>query len=256
MGYECRIEDGIIIFTIDNGKINAINLEILKALEDAVGRINAQKELKGLVITGKDRYFSGGFDLNTFTSFASGQAIIDWFKAEEEILYKLFTCAKPVVAAVNGHATAAGMIISMACDYRLVVNHPKIKLGMTEIKLGLALSPAEAGIMKFGLDTDKKYRDVILGGELFDPATAVQREIYDELVDDPDELLNKAKAKVSAYIDQPGRSFIGLKTMEKKEAAANIRKEIDTFDWNILIDLFTSQELLNTLHFAKKALGV
>lgn len=79
-----------------------------------------------------------------------------------------------------------------------MVNQPKLKLGMTEIKLGLALSPAEAGIMKFGLDTDKKYRDVIFGGELFNPATAVQREIYDELVDDPSTLLNKAKAKVCA----------------------------------------------------------
>jgi len=256
MCYECRIEDNIVIFTINNGKVNAINLEILEAMGVAIDRINNEVELKGLVITGTDRYFSGGFDLNTFTSFVSGQAIIDWFKLEEEILYKLFTCTKPVVAAINGHATAAGMIISMACDYRLVVNHPKIMLGMTEIKLGLALSPAEAGIMKFGLDTDKKYRDVIFGGELFNPAMAVQREIYDELVDDPGSLLNRAKAKVIDFIDHPGRSFIGLKIMEKKEPAANMRKEIDAFDWNMLVELFTSQEVLNTLRFAKKALGV
>jgi hypothetical protein len=78
------------------------------------------------------------------------------------------------------------MIVSMACDYRLVINHPKIKLGMTEIKLSLALSPAEVEIMKFGLDTDKKYRDVIFGGELFNPELAVQREIFDELVADED----------------------------------------------------------------------
>jgi enoyl-CoA hydratase/carnithine racemase len=256
MCYECRIEDNIVIFTINNGKVNAINLEILEAMEAAVDRINNEPELKGLVITGTDRYFSGGFDLNTFTSFASGQAMIDWFKTEEEVLYKLFTCTKPVIAAINGHATAAGMIISMACDYRLAVNHPKIKLGMTEIKLGLALSPAEAGIMKFGLDTDKKYRDVIFGGELFDPATAVQREIFDELVEDPASLLIRAKAKVNAFIDHPGRSFIGLKIMEKKEQAACIRKDIDEFDWNVLVEQFTSQEILAALRFAKQALGV
>jgi enoyl-CoA hydratase/carnithine racemase len=256
MCYECRIEDNIVIFTINNGKVNAINLEILEAMEAAVDRINNEPELKGLVITGTDRYFSGGFDLNTFTSFASGQAMIDWFKTEEEVLYKLFTCTKPVIAAINGHATAAGMIISMACDYRLAVNHPKIKLGMTEIKLGLALSPAEAGIMKFGLDTDKKYRDVIFGGELFDPATAVQREIFDELVEDPASLLIRAKAKVNAFIDHPGRSFIGLKIMEKKEQATCIRKDIDEFDWNVLVEQFTSQEIQAALRFAKQALGV
>lgn len=254
--YEYRIEDNIIIFTFNNGKVNAINQETLEGMAVMIDRLNNEEQLKGMVITGTNKYFSGGFDLGTFTSFPNGQAIIDWFKMEEEALYKLFTCSKPVVAAINGHATAAGMIVSMACDYRFVVNNPKIKLGMTEIKLGLALSPAEGGIMKFGLDTDKKYRDVVLGGELFDPVYAVNREIYDELIEDPTELIDKAKAKVCAYIDNPGRAFIGLKFMEKKEAAAVIRQDIDELDWNILVELFTNEEVVNTMKMVKQALGV
>lgn len=255
MSFECRIEDSIVIFSFNNGKVNSITQETLEGMERMIDRLNNEKELKGLVLTGTSKYFSGGFDLGTFTSFDSDQAIVDWFKIEEEVLYKLFTCSKPVVAAINGHATAAGMIVSMACDYRFILNNPKIKLGMTEIKLGLALSPAEAGIMKFGLDTDKKYRDVVLGGELFDPVYAVDREIYDELVEDQAELIEKAKAKVCAFIDHPGRAFIGLKTMEKKDRAAIIRADIDAFDWNILVDLFTNDEVVNTLKMVKQALG-
>jgi len=254
--YESRIEDNIIIFSFNNGKVNSQNKETLEAMVGMVDCLNNEQELKGMVITGTNKYFSGGFDLGDFTSFPSDQAIVDWFKIEEEALYKLFTCTKPVVAAINGHATAAGMIVSMACDYRFIVNNPKIKLGMTEIKLGLALSPAEAGIMKFGLDTDKNYRDVVLGGELFDPAYAINHDIYDELVEDPAELIAKAKAKVCAFIDNPGRAFIGLKFMEKKESAAIIRKDIDELDWNILVDLFTNKEVLNTLKMVKEALGL
>lgn len=253
--YECRIEDNIVIFTFNHGKVNSINQETLEAMGEMIDRLNNEKELKGMVLTGTGKYFSGGFDLGTFTSFPSGQAIVDWFKIEEEVLYKLFTCSKPVITAVNGHATAAGMIVSMACDYRYILNNPKIKLGMTEIKIGLALSPAEVEIMKFGLDSDKKYRDVVFGGELFNPATAVQREIFDELVEDEAELINKAKAKVNAFIDLPGRSFIGLKYGEKKDRAAIIREGIDSFDWNILVELFTNEEVVNTLKMVKQALG-
>ncbi|MGE5418441.1 MAG: enoyl-CoA hydratase/isomerase family protein [Acidobacteriota bacterium] len=256
MSYEYRIEDNIIIFTFNHTKVSSINTETLKGLDTMIDRLNNEEDLKGLVLTGVGRYFSGGFCLNTFTSFQSAQEIVDWFKFEEEVLFKLFTCKKPVVAAINGHATAAGMIVSMACDYRLVLNNPKSKIGMTEIKIGLALTPAEGEIMRFGLDTDKNFRDVIFGGELMNPADAVSKNIFDELVESEEELLAKAKAKVVAYIDTPGRPFIMLKYLQKKQAAEYMRSFINSYDFNILVKTFTDENIINTLKFVKGALGV
>jgi enoyl-CoA hydratase/carnithine racemase len=53
------------------------------------------------------------------------------------------------------------MIVAMASDYRIVVNNPKVKIGMTEIKLGMSLSPAMGNIMRFGLDSDRNYRTLL-----------------------------------------------------------------------------------------------
>lgn len=255
MSYDMRVEDNIVIFQFNNGKVNAIDTETVKGLEKAVDRVNAEEDLKGIILTGAGRYFSGGFDLETFTSFKNDEEIIKWFDYEENVFLKLFTCSKPVVAAVNGHATAAGMILAMASDYRIVKNHPKIKLGMTEIKIGLALTPAQGEIMRFGLDTDKKFRDVIFKGELMNPVEAYERDIFDELVEDEGELLEKAKAKVCSYIDTPGRPFILLKYLEKKHAADYIRAGIKEYDWNLLVDVFTNEQVLATLNMVKKALG-
>ena len=47
-------------------------------------------------------------------------------------------------------------------------NNPKVKVGMTEIKLGMGLSPVMGNIMRFGLDADRNYRDIIMKGELVD----------------------------------------------------------------------------------------
>jgi enoyl-CoA hydratase/carnithine racemase len=175
MAYEMRIEDNIVIFQFKSNKVSSIQLETLKALDQVIDRVNNEEDLKGIILVGTDRYFSGGFDLNEFVSFQGPQEIIDWFKIEEEVLYKLFICSKPVIAAVNGAATAAGMIVACAADYRIAMNHPKIKVGMTEIKLGLSLTPAEAGLMRWGLDTEKNYRDIIFKGDLIPITEAVER---------------------------------------------------------------------------------
>lgn len=255
MGYEYQVEDNIIVFKFNNGKVNSITTETLQGLNEAVERLNHEEELKGMILTGAGRYFSGGFDLGTFTSFTSSEEIKDWFAYEEGVLLKVFTCQKPVVAAVNGHATAAGMIFSMACDYRLVMNNPKLKLGMTEIKIGLALTPTQGEIMRFGLDTDKKFRDMIYKGELINPSQAVELGIFDEVVETEEELIRRAKEQVCAYIDTPGRPFMLLKYLEKIHAADYCQEGLKRYDWDLLVKTFTDESVLNTLRMVKQALG-
>ncbi|MBP1761241.1 MAG: Enoyl-CoA hydratase/isomerase [Firmicutes bacterium] len=255
MSYEYQIVDNIVIFKFNRGKLNSITMETLQGLNEALDRVNNEEALKGIVLTGNGRYFSGGFDLGTFTSFQSKEEILDWFNFEEDVLLKLFTCSKPVVAAINGHATAMGMILSMACDYRLVVNNPKIKLGMTEIKIGLALTLVQGAVMRFGLDTDKKYRDVIYKGEFFAPDYAIAREIFDELAENEEELLEKAKAKVTSMIDTPGRPFIILKELEKMQTVDWLKSKMKEVDWEPLVTTFTDEKVVNTLKMVKAALG-
>lgn len=246
MSYESRVEDGIIIFTFNKPKVNSITTETLKGLDEAVDRLNSDEDLKGMVLTGAGKVFSGGFDLVTFTTFPDADSILKWFEFEEEVLLKLFTCKKPVVSAINGGATAAGMILAMATDYRIAIDHPKVKIGMTEIKIGLSLTPAEAEIMRFGLGTDKNFRDIIMKGELVSTAFCVERGIFDELAP-AEELVPKAKAKVSALYDTPGHPFEMLKFSQKLHAANWIREGLQTYDWNMLVKTFTDPNVINTL---------
>ncbi len=246
MSYEAKMEDGIIIFTFNNPKVNAITAETLKGLDEAVEKLNNDESLKGMILTGSGRFFSGGFDLNTFTNFKDGDEVINWFKYEENVLLKLFSCKKPVIAAVNGGATAAGLILAMASDYRIVINNPKVKIGMTEIKLGMSLSPAMGNIMRFGLDTDRNFRDIIMKGELVDPTFCVERGIFDELVE-PEELMEKAKAKIVALYDTLLHPFIELKSLQKREMAALISRELGEYDWNKMADTFLHEKIKKLL---------
>lgn len=247
MDFVTSVEDNILIFKFDKNTYNAISGETLEGLNQAVERVNNEEDLKGLIITGEGRFFSSGFELGTFISFKDIDDCLKWFDFEEKVMYNIFTCKKPVIAAVNGHATAAGMIVSMAADYRIVVNNPKIKIGMTEIHIGLSLTTIEAEIMKFGLDSDKNYRGVILSGQLMKPEEVVQKGIFDELAADESELMEKAKAKVCSLIDTPGRPFTMLKHLQKRHAAEYMMQTYDKFDWNTFAKFFFNESVLATL---------
>ena len=178
---------------------------------------------------------------------------MDFLSYADEVLLDLFLCSKPVICAMNGHAAAAGLIMAMASDYRLIVDHPKIKVGMSEIKLGVALPVGMTAIMRFGLDSDKRYRDVMYFGEMMDVATAHQKEIVDELVQ-PENLIDRAKALVSLWIDTPGRPFCKIKEELRRETGAHIRRRLADTDWHPFMDCFFNKQVKETLAFVQSTM--
>ncbi len=243
-----RNEGGIITAEFDHGKVNSITRETLRTLREVVKSADQDDAVRGIVLTGAGRAFSGGFDLPMFLGFSTHEEIVDFFTEEEEVLIKLFMCKKPVISAINGHAIAGGLILAMASDYRIAKNHPKINLGMSEIKIGLPLSLAQAEIMRFGFDSDRKYRDVVYFGRMMNVEQAKEFGIIDEIVEEA-RLLMRAKEIVSAWIDNPGRAFIKLKEGLKKPVADRIRKRLDEEDWRSTLRCFFDKEVRGALEF-------
>lgn len=238
MAFDTTFNEGIIRFTFDNNGYNAISPEVLDGLHEVIACANADDGVKGIILTGQGRIFSSGYELGTFISFRDTDECLAWSETREAAMYDLFTCRKPVVAAINGHAMAAGLIVAMAADYRIAVHNPRIRIGMPEINIGIPLSNAEAEIMKFGLGSDKNYRDLLFSGNQFSPEVALQKGIMDELVADEQELQEKAKAKILSLMDTPGRAFVMLKQVEKRQVAEYIKKSAATFDWNTYAGCF------------------
>jgi enoyl-CoA hydratase/carnithine racemase len=243
-----RIEDGMIILEFANGKTNSITLETLHGIRDAVRKANQEDDIKGMILTGAGRIFCGGFDLPMFLGFKDVDEIVRFFDEEEEILLDLFTCKKPVVAALNGAAVAGGLIFAMAADYRIVKNHPKIRIGMSEIKIGLPLSLAQSGVMRFGYDSDRKFRDLMYFARMLNISEAMELGIVDEVAEE-DQLMARAKAVVSAWIDNPGRAFIKLKEGLKKPVADRIRERIRTENWQDTLNCFFRKDVRDALEF-------
>lgn len=246
-----EIQDNIVIASLSDGKTNAVTMETLKQLKEIVVEVNENDALKGIILTGDGRFFSSGFSLPMFIGFETPGEVISFFEEQEEILMDFFTCKKPVVCAMNGHSAAMGLILAMASDYRIVKNHPKIKLGMSEIKIGLGLSIAQSAVMRFGLDSDKKFRDVMYFGEMVDVNKALDMEIVDEVVEE-ENLIPRAKQIISLWIDTPNRPFIQIKQKLKADTLGQIKKALGEEGWReILAQTLLSKDVKATLEFVQ-----
>lgn len=243
---ETRVDDQIMIAALSHGPTNSITKKTLDDMKACVETVNQDETIKGIVLTGQNRFFSSGFDLYTFMGFEAREDAQAFMKYADEVFLDLFLCSKPVVCAMNGHAAAGGLIIAMASDYRIITDHPKIKVGMSEIHIGVPLSVGQSAIMRFGLDSDKRFRDVMYFGEMMDVTTALQREIVDETVK-AEELMERAKTLVCQWIDTPARPFCRLKAELKKVTGDHIRKRLKETDWHNSLECFFDNNVKKTL---------
>jgi len=115
-------------------KGNALAPAVLEELTDLFTGIAARDDVNVVVLTGGEKYFSAGFDLNEIRKLekVSNEAYTALFhRAYRAILF----CAQPVIAAVGGPAIAGGFDLTMMCDIRYAST--RAKFGQREIVLSL-----------------------------------------------------------------------------------------------------------------------
>ncbi len=136
MPYETLLfqrEEGFVVVTLNRPPANAINEKLVTELNDALNAVEHDDAVRAVIITGAgDRIFCGGADLGSAFSDGSVDAFI---RFGNSVMRKLERFPKPVIAAVNGHATGGGCEIAMACHFRLLKE--TAKMGQTESNLGI-----------------------------------------------------------------------------------------------------------------------
>ena len=127
--------DDIALVRMDDGKMNAMNVDGLQALDAA---LDAAQEASALVLAGRPGAFCAGFDRATMLG-DDQDAKAALSRGGSRICARLLAWEKPVVAACTGHAFTIGALWLMACDTRLAESGD-FKFAMTETAMGAALS--------------------------------------------------------------------------------------------------------------------
>jgi enoyl-CoA hydratase len=115
-------------------KLNAINVQMLQEVKQALAAIRADAAIRVLILTGQGRAFVAGADVRQFLEFDSRRAY-EFSRQAQAVVAQLEELPIPVLAAVNGFALGGGCEIALACD--LIYASEKATFGQPEINLGL-----------------------------------------------------------------------------------------------------------------------
>src|SRR5262245_25740613 len=164
-------QDAVWTLVLDRPPANAVDLDMVEALSDAVAAVETAADCRGLVVTGAGRFFSGGIDVKALPAY-DATTRVRMLRRINATVARFYGLAKPVVAAVNGHALGAALVLVLACDVRLAAAGD-YTLGLTEAAAGVPF-PAVPLLVVEAEVTERAARLATATGASVDPATALR----------------------------------------------------------------------------------
>lgn len=128
-----EIQDRVALLRINRPKaLNALNSELMIELMDTLDRLDADDAIGAIVLTGDERAFAAGADINEMAEASSTEMLLRGHISPYDRIQKI---SKPVIAAVSGWCLGGGNELAMSCD--MIVASESAKFGQPEIKLGV-----------------------------------------------------------------------------------------------------------------------
>jgi enoyl-CoA hydratase len=180
------LEDSVAVVRMDDGKANALSVEMIDALLEALAR--AEGEAKALVLAGRPERFCAGFDLRVMMS-GPEQATALLLRGAE-LLMKLYEARLPLVIACTGHALAGGALVVLTGDLRIGAQGA-FKIGLNEVAIGLPVPVLAMELARDRLAKAELSRATLMA-QIYNPDEAVRAGYLDEAVP-ADQLLARAR---------------------------------------------------------------
>jgi len=191
--------DSIAVLTMDmpGRSQNVWNRASIEALSDVIDQLEADEEATGAIVTSAKRDFVAGADLESIQAMVTGPkdpvALTESSGALGVLLRRLERCGKPVVAALNGTALGGGFELALACHRRILLDDPRVKVGLPEASLGLL--PGAGGTQRLPrLIGVKASMGLLMEGKQLRPDKALKLGLVDELATDRDDLMARSRA--------------------------------------------------------------
>jgi enoyl-CoA hydratase/carnithine racemase len=204
-----RVENrgDIRIITLDHGTTNAIDLEMVRALDSELDGIEEDESVTGVVLAGNEKFFSNGFDLPALLPLGE-EEIGAFLGAMNRLSLRLFGFPKPTVVALTGHAVGGGCILAICCDYRYAAEGRRL-ISLPEVKLGLPV-PYPADRMLVDIVGTRRARDIMESGDLYLPERALELGLVDRILP-AGRLLEAAVEKAATLGAMPAQAYRRIK---------------------------------------------
>jgi Delta3-Delta2-enoyl-CoA isomerase len=195
--------DDVVVLQMANDQ-NLFDGSFVDAFDAELDAVEQEPDVRAVLVTGRDKYFSNGFDLSYLGSL-DGDGLRRFIRAAQELVARVLTFPMPTVAAINGHAFGIAAMLALAPDQRFM----RADRGwwcLPEIDLGLPLEPFMVALLRARL-SDLTASEALLSGRRYSGTDAAAAGIVHEAVADA-ALVDRAVAAASARAGK-GREITG-----------------------------------------------
>ncbi len=232
-----ELKEGILTITINRpDKLNALNKTVFDELEHAIDGAYAGSNIKSILITGQgNKAFVAGADISEFMSIprekGAGLAL-----RGQAVFFKIESCPKPVVAAVNGFALGGGCELAMACHFRYASENAKF--GQPEVNLGLI--PGYGGTQRLtNLIGKGRAMELLMTGNFINAAEAYRIGLTNAVFSQ-EQLIEETRATLKVIMS---KSPIAISKVIKSVNAFNHSKEGFDNEGKLFGEAFVSEDM-------------
>ena len=178
--------------------------------------------MRAVVLAGAGAFFSGGFDLSAPRRDAAVARNLRELYRDAHL--RLLRLPKPSVAMVAGHAIAGGLVLALACDYRLGLD-ADYRVGLNEVAIGASYPKIAFEIVRLRLP-HPRASELLLGAALYPASQAVRLGVVDELLpgDRLEATVLRRAARLGAF---PREAYAHTKAALVAEAVARVEAETE-----------------------------
>ncbi|HWC23873.1 MAG TPA: enoyl-CoA hydratase-related protein [Flexivirga sp.] len=193
-GFRIEHDGAVATLVLDNGPVNTVDPPLIEALIAGLPEITEDPTVRALVVRGKGKVFVGGADIRVMRRLDPDT--YTEMRRWTEVQQLLARAAKPVIAALNGHALGGGAELALACDLRIL--HERALFGFPESNLGIF--PGAGGSQRLPrLIGAHRAKRLMMDGTRLTAAEALDQGLVDLVAgDDFDEVVRREATRLAA----------------------------------------------------------
>jgi enoyl-CoA hydratase/carnithine racemase len=198
--FELHITEGIAHIVLSRpDALNALTFDVYRELTQCFADLNAERSVRVVILTGRGKAFCSGGDVREIIGpllEADERKLLHFTRMTCELVWNMRTCAKPIIASLNGITAGAGAILAMASDFRIAADTARIaflfvRVGLSGADMGACyILPKIVGLTK--------ATELLMTGDFISAEEALSIGLYNRVV--PQDDLSAATADLASRL--------------------------------------------------------
>lgn len=198
-------KEGVATITLNRPeKLNAMSPQLFQELGACLDTADNDSEVAALIITGGERVFSAGMDIEEMMRFGPGDTYKFWNSGYNLTFERIYNFRVPVIAAVSGYVLAGGFDLAVSCDFRIASETAKF----AQLEVNVHLCPGIERLWRLVGLSRAKY--LAMTGDTIEAEEAYRIGLADKVVKVED-LMKEARAFAAKFVAKPRESLEKIK---------------------------------------------